>query len=653
MSIQSDAEIAANVEVGGTDRSALFYDDVTATWYTKNQAGTTAPLNTIASVSNADGTLTISPTTGAVVASLASSYKTRSDNWYNKAVYNVLDNGISPANTGAQNVTAWDALMTTIAAAADTATIVFPPSSSFYDFASVCAIPAGLHLRITGYGPGTRTSDNFGTIIRTTSATANIFSCGDWYQEFVSLHFRSSATRTAGAAILSGDNIAINVFDCNFHEMWDCIVYQGGSNSGNLSIIDNCGFTETKHFSIQIDGTNANTIVVNSVGDGTLGLADAHVELNACGSLLMANCDWIRAVNNLHFNPNSGTKGVFSVYCTNIFFDTASGSSVKVEGGATGTNVQRAKFTNCWFSGSVTGIEFAAATSTNKATAFDFVNCDIYSNSAFGILATEVQDFALSNCRIAGNTTAGIRTNATAGAVTKFTIQNNTIGPTAGIGANGIGIDIVAGTYGSYIITGNITTGNTSELNIVDNGVVGPTSSKQVIDNVGQLIQGQQQPLSSAGAALIAGRGAVTAGAVDTFLMTFRVPANAVVVGSTFRLTIHGQMSTTGTLIFTIRSGAAGTIAADTIISTNPVSAAAVGTNQWFSVTGLVTVVALGPTATLGAAHTVFSNLALVQKTAAAEALANTPTTAAWFITLSATCSAGTFTVRHVVLDAT
>lgn len=72
MSIQSDAEVAANVNVGGTDRSALFYDSVAHIWYTKNQAGTLSPLVTgVSSISNADGTLTISPTTGVAVASRA------------------------------------------------------------------------------------------------------------------------------------------------------------------------------------------------------------------------------------------------------------------------------------------------------------------------------------------------------------------------------------------------------------------------------------------------------------------------------------------------------------------------------------------------------------------------------------------------------
>lgn len=70
MSIQADAEVAANVQVGGTDRSGLFYDSVQHIWYTKNQAGTLAPLvNGVSSLTASDSTITLSGTTGALTIS--------------------------------------------------------------------------------------------------------------------------------------------------------------------------------------------------------------------------------------------------------------------------------------------------------------------------------------------------------------------------------------------------------------------------------------------------------------------------------------------------------------------------------------------------------------------------------------------------------
>lgn len=589
-----------------------------------------AGLAFIAAASTAAETALLDVASSSLKGLMSASDKSRNDNWFNKAYYNVLDNGISTSNTGAQNVTAWDALLAT---SVDNATIFFPPSTGFYDFASVCAIPSGKHIRVMGGG-------NQKSIIRITSQTANIFTVGDWNSEFIGLKFISSVTRTAGAAINSGNNVGINVFDCDFNAMFNGIVYQGGVNAGNLALVRNCHFTDTINFSIQIDGANANSIITECTADCT-SPAVAHLEVNACGSLLISNTDFIRATNNMRLNPDSGIKGVFSVYCVNVFFDTASGSSVKLMGGATGTNIQRIKFSNCWFSGSVTGCEFSSVTSTNKPTAIDFSNCDIYSNSAFGVLATEVQDFSMSNCRVAGNTTAGVRTNAVAGSVTKFTIQNNTIAPTAGIGANGIGIDIVAGTYGSYIVKGNNVNGNTSNLNIIDAGSVATTDLKQIIDNTGALLQGT----------IINGRGGVTSGTNETLLFNARIPANAVQAGQMFRFSCWGQTSGAGTLIFRTRVGANGTVADAGVLSLTTTTVAQ-ATNAWQKYEGIVTVVSIGGAGTAVGAGFVQAGALILGQAAAAEVVGTIVTTAPWFIDITCACAvAGTFTVRDGVIE--
>lgn len=632
MSIQSDAETLANVQVGGTSRSALVYNTATNTWYTKDQAGVTSPLITgVSSVSNSDGTVTISPTTGAAVISLASAYKTKSDNWYNKAFYNVLDNGISTANSGAANVTAWDALL---AQAVDNATIFFPASTSTYDFASVCAIPSGKHVKIVGGG-------NEKTIIRTTSGTANIFSVGDWYSEFHGLKFTSSVTRTAGAAILSGNNVAINVFDCDFAAMFNGVVYQGGANAGNLAFLHNCHFTDTVNFGIQIDGTNANSIISKCTADCT-SPAVTHLEINACGSLLISDCDFIRATNNMRLNPDSGTKGVFSVYCVNVFFDTASGSSVKYMG-AGSTNIQRSKYVNCWFSGSTNGVEFAS-TATTLPTAIDFVNCDIYSNSANGVLATAVQDFSMNNCRVAGNATAGINTLASAGSVTKFNIQNCTIAPTAGVGANGIGINIQAGTYGSYNITGNSVAGNTSSNNITDNGSVATSDLKKVGDNLGHLIKGALATLAAPLSVPVT---------TETLVLAARIPANAVTVGQVFRIRGIGVMAGANVPTWRVKVGTNGGVA-DTACWT--VATAAGVANGRHSCDVLLTVRSLGAGTVnaegLAQSGTTATAITFAQPTLGAATTTAVTTTAAWFITLTLAQTINSSLIQQAVIEA-
>lgn len=549
----------------------------------------------------------------------------RADNFYNKVIYNVLDAGISPANTGAANVTAWNALMGVVA---DNSEVFFPPGPSAYQFASVCAIPAGKHLRVSG-------ASNQKSMIQTTSATADIFTVGDWYNEFTGLKFTSSVTRSAGAAINSGNNVAMNVSFCDFAGMWDGIVYTGGASAGNLAVVSSCNWSATLNRGIVLDGQNANTIIEKCVMDGTSGVQQVGLELLQCGSVVVSNCDFIRSVNNLRFNPVS-PNGVFSAYFVNTFFDSSSASSVKFTN--TG-NVQRIKFVNCWFSGSVIGCEFASTAAT-LPTAIDFINCDIFGNSGRGIYANGVQDFSVDTCRIAGNTTAGVETNASTGSVTKFNLQNNALCPTAGFGANGTGVLINAGTYGGYAVTGNDVRNNTTG-NITDNGSTATVDLKVINDNLGHLISGS---IGNTAATV------VTSTTADTLLLAARIPANSLSVGQVLRVSTIGVSSSTGTLIFKVHIGTAGSTA-DAVAWTSITSAAQVA-NQRAGFDGFLTVRTLGSGGTVQCEALGFAQAALLPTLVAAAATAAANTTVVLFVTLSVTCSVGTFTAHHAVVEA-
>jgi hypothetical protein len=556
--------------------------------------------------------------------------KTSATNWYDRAVFNVLDHGINPNNTGAVNSAAWTTLMTAVA---DNGVVLFPTGAFAYPFASTCAIPAGKHLKVCSLGGGEK------AIIQTTSATADIFSCGDWYQEFEGLKFTSSVTRTAGAAINSGNNVSISIYNCDFAGMWDAVLYTGGANAGNLAVISNLSITGNLNRAVTLDGQNANTIIEKVVVDGTAGVNQVGLELLQCGSVLVSNCDFIRSVNNLRFNPAT-SLGVFSAYFTNTFFDTSSASSVKFTN--TG-NVQRVKFINCWFSGSVTGCEFAS-TAANTPTAIDFVACDIFGNTSIGVLANGVQDFAMSNCRIAGNATAGIRVFPSAGAVTKFNLQNNTIGPTAGFGANGIGLDITAGTYGGYNISGNDVRNNTNNLNINDAGTVATTDLKVVADNLGHLMSG-----------LIASLGAPLAlsTTTETLVLAARVPANAVMVGSVLRWRASAIVATTtATVTWRARIGTLGTVAGDTVVADVVVTAAVGTANARSHYEGYLTIRSLGTGGTLEGEGYAITAATVANTTAAAAATSAVNTTTPWFLDLTATLSATAGTVVQAMVEA-
>lgn len=586
----------------------------------------TGSLSDVLDISTAALTADLNAATTSLQGMMTALDKTYASHFYDTAKWNVLDHGISTANADTVNLAAWNTLMSVIP---DNNVPYFPPSVNPYKFSAALSIPSGKHLVVLGDG-------NQKSIIQITSATADIFDCGDWFQTFRGLKFTSSVTRTAGAAINSGNNVAISVYDCDFAGMWDGIFYTGGANAGNLASVFNCGFTGTLNRVIILDGQNANTLIQQVVADGTAGVCQVGLHLLQCGSVVVTQCDFIRSVNNLLIAPLTGL-GVFSVYFTNTFFDTASGSSVKIAGAG---NVQRIKFVNCWFSSSVNGCEFAS-TAASLPTAIDFVNCDMFANSANALLATAVQDFSMANCRISGNTTAGVQVSASAGSVTRFNIQNCRIGPTAGFGGNGTGIMVNAGTYGSYSIQGNDVTGNTSNQNIIDNGTVATSDQKQIADNLGHLISGAISTISAP---------VTSTAATDTLLITARVPANAVSVGQTFDVDALGISSSTGTLIFRIHAGANGTTA-DTVAWTSITSAAQVA-NQGAGIHGKVVVRSVGGAGTIEAEGLGFAQAALLPRVVAAVTTPTVVTTSPWFITLSVTASTGTFIAQTAAVTA-
>lgn len=589
-------------------------------------ATTTYGRNLLTLADATTNTALLNAATQALKGLMSSADKVKLDNLGSgSGVYSIINFGITTANTAAANLAAWNTLMSTIP---DNATVSFPPSPSVYQFSGTLAIPAGKHLRITG-------SSNQKSIIATTSATADIFSVGDWYNEFNGLKFTSTVTRTAGAAINSGNNVAVNVTNCDFDAQWDGIVYTGGVNAGNLALVSNCLFTATLNRGIVLDGTNANTIIEKVIMDGTLGVQQVGLELLQCGSVLVSNSDFIRAVNNLRFNPTS-PNGVFSAYFINVFFDTASASSVKFQG--TG-NVQRVKFTNCWFSGSVTGCEFAS-TATTLPTAIDFVSCDIFGNTSRGIYANGVQDFSVTNCRIAGNTTAGIETNASASAATKFNIANNSICPTAGFGGNGTGLLINAGTYGGYAVKNNDLRSNTTN-NLTDSGTVATTDLKIINDNFGHMITGSIGNLATTTAS--SGTGA-------TALLSARVPAKAASAGQVFRMRLQGTSSSIGTLTFRVYAGASGNTS-DTQVWVSTTSGGQ-SINQRAGFDGTLSVRTAGTSGTVQCECLGFANTSLLPTAVAAVTTPAVNTTAAWFITLAVSCSAGTFTAQQAVVEA-
>jgi hypothetical protein len=406
------------------------------------------------------------------------------------------------------------ALNALISAVPDKSVLVWPPGTMV--LTNAVSIPSGKHLHFVGAGPDK-------TYFQQRHQTADHFTLNDWQNTFEGISFTTLTTTTTTAGQTPGSSATINVADASLFAAsgsvsmqttsgWQTVAYtsktsttlvgctggvgttsvggtvvfktagyaiNGGSmsyifvralgfnsvyngflNNATLCGIEDSNFSGTINFDMQFNGTNVNSYVHNVTADG-LPNRTASIEVNQCGSLLISDCDLIRATNNLRVNPTS-PNGCFGIYAINSYFDTAGGSSIKYMG--TG-NIQRVKFINCWLSGGVNGFE-SASTAATLPTATDFTNCDVYSNSANGFLLTAIQDISINQCRIAGNVTAGISAVAAAGGVTSLAVYNSRIGPTGGIGVNGTGVLVAAGTYKSVIISSNNLKNNTTNATI-------------------------------------------------------------------------------------------------------------------------------------------------------------------------------------------
>src|SRR5882762_1062439 len=542
--------------------------------------------------------------------------------WFDVTAYGLKGDG------SFDNLAALNTLIQTTAPLEST--LFFPAGT--YNFSGEIAINNDKLFRFLGCGRGL-------SILQTTHATAHMFniSVAGYYASFEELGFTASLTKTAGAFILASNNNAyLNVTGCEMQKYF-AGVQLTGAIAANLGTISDCQFNTpaTNGQGIIINGSSINMTILNCTLNHVpnAGGTGQCIEINQCGAVQIDTCDVIGGVNSLRINA---TATVSAVKVTNTFFDQGGGSTVKIMGTSASSRIS-------FISGGITsgtlgthGLEINGTGGTLPG-GIDVIGVDIYntfgSPTNAGILINGCQDINIQSCRISGFQ-RGIEANASTGSITKLIVSGNTIGPTENFSGNATGINIVAGTYGAYMINNNNVMGNTT-ANITDAGSVATTDLKVVNNNLGQRLVG----------AVATNRGGVTSGTTETLLFNARIPANAVAVGTTFKITVWGQSSSTGTLIFSLRAGAAGTVAGDTQVVVTATSVAQAA-SSYAMFECLATVVALGATGNV-AAHgfAIATGLVLGQPTAA-EVIANAPTTAAWFLDVACTCSVGTFTVR-------
>lgn len=548
---------------------------------TSRLINTTVPLTGGGNLS-ADLTLAISPATTTTAGSLSALDKKMLDDLHYDVVadFGWIGNDSNDNGAGAGGATAWSTIMSTLPTGA---TLFFPAGT----FRTSVELTINVDKRINFKGVG-----RYNSIIKTTSATANIFnvSIPAWYITFEHLGFQTSVTKTAGAAlaISAGNNVGINMYRC-----WITGIFHGinatGAQSANLSVWADLDISAVPNGGrgIVINGSTINVMIHNVTINAGAATTSACCEINQSGAVQVTGCDWIQGTNVLLINSTAGA-GPQACYFTNCFYDQPQGSVIKVMGGNT---ANRIKFIQCGIAptGNNYGVEIAGTgaggvgTATALPAGLSFVDCDIYSangtNTAAGILLNGVQDVNIQNCRIAGFNGAGgagISVIPSAGNQTKLRANGNILGPNSNLTVtNETGVKLIAGAsaMGFLSITDNSMLGCTTAIS--DASTILNTATKNINNNQGAAngLQASTTP------------GDTYTTTVEKVIMQVYLPANAIKVGTSFQALFAALPGLTTITETQLRIGTAGTIADACFVKI--VGPATSATAVWASITAI------------------------------------------------------------------
>lgn len=483
-----------------------------------------------------------------------------------------------------------------------------------------------------------------------THATGNVFTVAagagpNGFVRFETMRIQPATNnlRTAGYGI----EVTSTVPNCSIQ--WVDILFQWSAikASGQLCRMEDlglreCGYGAINGCMILFDQFTDQYVKAVVCDNGTVGpnapmAGFSGVRITSLSSLLMADCQWIHCGIGLEVVPGAALA-VPSIYCMNTFFDQGTIGASFVSGSG---SIVRNRFIGCWFSGnSIAGVVINGT----AVNGLDFIGCEFYGapSQPLGIDAQSAVEWSVRASRIAGNSTAGIRT--TAGANHSFSITDCIIGQVSGVGANALGVNIQAGAYNRYQILDNRGLDTNTTVGITDNGTTTYPSQKNVSNNMGA---GQ---ISGAAVRLIPPVTVPSLLTTEQVAITLPIAGNAVSAGTTFRIRIRGQAGAAGTLTGRLKVGAAAGIGTGTVVLL--ATSGTLAANAWFVMDFDCTVGTPGAAAPIsGGGNAVFISTAVGIATAA-YTVPTIATTAPWWltVTLAQGTAAGAVTLRHATI---
>jgi hypothetical protein len=523
-----------------------------------------------------DNNYTYKYRTGAVGKMMTSAQVTTLANLW----YDVTNYGVSVGNTGAANVAALQAL---VSSAPPGSTFFFPSTPANYPMVGTVTISKNYQ---TFRGAGQIASVIFGG-----NTTGDLFFINDGVTNitFEDLGFWATATATSGAMINAGTPggtgcsqlYLFRIGVQSFGGSWYDVVLYNGSNGALAAIVEDSIINNFTHYGLAVIGNTTtpatysalmvNNLVMNGNINGSSG-AVAGIYIQQAGAVQIENSDIIQCNNNMLMAPiTSSAQVVASVFVVNTYFDSSYGSCVKLGGTQP---IVRCKFIGCSFTLSGNAAANSAAfevsnTAVNAPAGIDLIGCSFFNTfnttaASNGILLTSVADIQIIDSRVAGWTNGINATpNAVAGA-TRLSIIGNTIGPTGAIKGNTVGVLLNAGAspFGMVQIIDNVF-GNASAYgaangtNITDNSTV-VAGMKLIANNMGLAVEPQPNPAAQ-----------VLAATTTYVTPQMLIPANGLRVGTTVRFTIlASNAATINNTTILGKIGTAGTTADTTAVTT-------------------------------------------------------------------------------------
>jgi hypothetical protein len=426
----------ATTLVLGAGQGALFPSSGTYTIYVEGEMETVTgarSTDTLTGIVRGEGgTTAASHAVGAAVEAVLSA---RGVETLRSPVYDVTDYGL------VGNKAAWDAMIAVV----PTGSAIYFPAGVYRTSGELTTGAKSLHI----YGDSRYASE-----IKTTSATAAIFSLNFYACLVERLKFTTTVTRTAPNPYVhmtsSSNNSVLREFWMDGHAVGVRVSLSGGHVQ--LGYFAN-GATGAGTGGILADGINEIYIdhceIFSSVGGG----AEYAIKVTGPGSIEITDCGFVGHTRSLW------VENAASVYCNGVFFDNA-GTGIYLAPG-NGQTAVRSRFVGCWATSATgNGVEISP-TGTGVVTGVEFLGHHAYFNGGHGFDingGASTTGVKITGSQIGANTGNGVDVAANVG---KFQLVGNAIGTGSGHAANANGVVIAAGASDQYVIVGNDLSGNT------------------------------------------------------------------------------------------------------------------------------------------------------------------------------------------------